>query len=138
MILAVTNSDETNMLACQVAYTLFHTPTKIARVRAYETAGEALRLDPNNARAHVTLSLLQLTDGAFDAAVTSARQAVAKDPGNAELQVNLALTLAFSGMLEEADAVLQAVRQHLSVCPHCREEFDALGRGLDEPGSTSA
>ncbi|NOY61698.1 MAG: Trk system potassium transporter TrkA [Gammaproteobacteria bacterium] len=34
MILAVTSSDETNMVACQVAYTLFHTPTKIARVRA--------------------------------------------------------------------------------------------------------
>ncbi|ABI57962.1 Trk system potassium transporter TrkA [Alkalilimnicola ehrlichii MLHE-1] len=36
MILAVTNSDEANMTACQVAYTLFHTPTKIARVRAVE------------------------------------------------------------------------------------------------------
>jgi len=36
MILAVTNSDETNMIACQVAYTLFHTPTKIARVRSAE------------------------------------------------------------------------------------------------------
>jgi len=36
MIIAVTNSDETNMVACQVAYTLFHTPTKIARVRAVE------------------------------------------------------------------------------------------------------
>ncbi|ROR34247.1 Trk system potassium transporter TrkA [Inmirania thermothiophila] len=34
MVLAVTNSDETNMVACQVAYTLFRTPTKIARVRA--------------------------------------------------------------------------------------------------------
>jgi trk system potassium uptake protein TrkA len=34
MILAVTNSDETNMIACQVAYTLFHTPIKVARVRA--------------------------------------------------------------------------------------------------------
>ncbi|HKJ21637.1 MAG TPA: Trk system potassium transporter TrkA [Gammaproteobacteria bacterium] len=33
MVIAVTNSDETNMVACQVAYTLFHTPTKIARVR---------------------------------------------------------------------------------------------------------
>ena len=33
MLVAVTNSDETNMVACQVAYTLFHTPTKIARVR---------------------------------------------------------------------------------------------------------
>ncbi len=36
MILAVTNSDEVNMIACQVAYTLFHTPTKIARVRNME------------------------------------------------------------------------------------------------------
>ena len=36
MILAVTSSDETNMIACQVAYTLFHTPTKIARVRSLE------------------------------------------------------------------------------------------------------
>ncbi|MCG5516474.1 MULTISPECIES: Trk system potassium transporter TrkA [Ectothiorhodospira] len=36
MIIAVTNSDETNMIACQVAYTLFHTPTKIARVRGIE------------------------------------------------------------------------------------------------------
>ncbi len=34
MIIAVTNSDEINMIACQVAYTLFHTPTKIARVRS--------------------------------------------------------------------------------------------------------
>ncbi len=36
MIIAVTNSDETNMVACQTAWTLFHTPTKIARVRAPE------------------------------------------------------------------------------------------------------
>ncbi len=36
MILAVTNSDEVNMIACQVAYTLFHTPTKIARIRENE------------------------------------------------------------------------------------------------------
>jgi len=36
MIIAVTSSDETNMVACQVAYTLFHTPTKIARVRSVE------------------------------------------------------------------------------------------------------
>ena len=36
MIIAVTNQDEINMVACQVAYTLFHTPTKIARVRGVE------------------------------------------------------------------------------------------------------
>ncbi|MDT0594792.1 Trk system potassium transporter TrkA [Glaciecola petra] len=34
MIIAVTNSDESNMMACQVAHSLFKTPTKIARVRS--------------------------------------------------------------------------------------------------------
>ena len=34
MIIAVTDDDESNMLACQIAYTLFHTPTKVARIRA--------------------------------------------------------------------------------------------------------
>ena len=34
MIIAVTYSDEVNMIACQIAHTLFKVPTKIARVRA--------------------------------------------------------------------------------------------------------
>ena len=34
MIIAVTDSDEANMVACQVAYSLFHIPTKIARIRS--------------------------------------------------------------------------------------------------------
>ncbi|WP_406665413.1 Trk system potassium transporter TrkA [Gallaecimonas sp. GXIMD1310] len=34
MLIAVTSSDETNMVACQVAFTLFRTPKKIARIRA--------------------------------------------------------------------------------------------------------
>ncbi|UJS25323.1 Trk system potassium transporter TrkA [Thiothrix winogradskyi] len=34
MIVAVTNSDEINMVACQIAHTLYHTPTKIARIRS--------------------------------------------------------------------------------------------------------
>ncbi len=36
MIIAVTDSDEINMIACQAAYSLFHTPTKIARIRSPE------------------------------------------------------------------------------------------------------
>lgn len=34
LLVAVTSSDEVNMVACQVAHTLFRVPTKIARVRA--------------------------------------------------------------------------------------------------------
>jgi len=36
IIVALTDMDETNMIACQVAYTLYHTPTKIARIRSAE------------------------------------------------------------------------------------------------------
>ncbi len=36
IIVALTDTDETNMVACQIAYTLYHTPTKIGRIRAAE------------------------------------------------------------------------------------------------------
>jgi trk system potassium uptake protein len=34
MLIAVTSNDEANMVACQVAYSLFSTPTKIVRIRS--------------------------------------------------------------------------------------------------------
>jgi trk system potassium uptake protein TrkA len=34
ILIALTSSDEINMLACQIAFTLFRTPTRIARIRA--------------------------------------------------------------------------------------------------------
>lgn len=34
LLIAVTNSDEVNMVACQLASKVFHTPTRIARIRA--------------------------------------------------------------------------------------------------------
>lgn len=36
IVVALTDTDETNMIACQVAYTLFKTSTKIARIRSAE------------------------------------------------------------------------------------------------------
>jgi len=47
MLVAVTNSDETNMVACQIAYTLFRTPTKISRIRsnAYLKQSELFSVD---------------------------------------------------------------------------------------------
>ncbi len=43
MIIAVTYSDEVNMVACQIAHSLFGTPTKIARVRAQDYLKEQWR-----------------------------------------------------------------------------------------------
>jgi trk system potassium uptake protein TrkA len=52
VLIALTNSDEVNMIACEVAFTLYRTPTKIARIRAAEYtsrpelfADEALSVD---------------------------------------------------------------------------------------------
>ena len=36
MLIAVTRNDEINMLICQIAYSLFKVPKKIARIRAQE------------------------------------------------------------------------------------------------------
>lgn len=44
MMIAVTDSDETNLVACQIAYTLFHTPTKIARIRSMAYLSERKKL----------------------------------------------------------------------------------------------
>lgn len=36
MLIAVTNSDEVNMIACHISHLLFNIPNKVARVRAFE------------------------------------------------------------------------------------------------------
>lgn len=44
MLVAVTSSDETNMVACQVACSLFNTPNRIARIRAPDYLRDAEKL----------------------------------------------------------------------------------------------
>ena len=60
MILAVTNSDETNMVACQVAYSLFRTPTKIARIRSVGFTGYPQLFSPDAVPVDVLISPEQL------------------------------------------------------------------------------
>ncbi|MFT5721241.1 MAG: trk system potassium uptake protein TrkA [Motiliproteus sp.] len=44
MLIAVTNSDAVNMVACQVAYSIFHTPTRIGRIRGHDFLAQKKRL----------------------------------------------------------------------------------------------
>jgi trk system potassium uptake protein TrkA len=60
MLIAVTESDETNMVACKVAYTLFNTPTKIARVRAAEYLREESLFGPQGLAIDMHISPEQL------------------------------------------------------------------------------
>ncbi|MBP6513609.1 MAG: Trk system potassium transporter TrkA [Steroidobacteraceae bacterium] len=45
MIVALTNSDEVNMVACEVAHALFRTPRKIARIRSSDYTSHARLFD---------------------------------------------------------------------------------------------
>lgn len=60
LLIAVTSSDETNMIACQIAYTLFKTPTKIARVRALQYLAYDKIFDDNALPVDVLISPEQL------------------------------------------------------------------------------
>jgi len=48
MLIAVTSSDEVNMIACQIASTLFNTPKKIARIRAQEYSNNKALFSKSN------------------------------------------------------------------------------------------
>jgi trk system potassium uptake protein TrkA len=48
MILAVTQSDETNLVACKLAATMFNIPTKIARIRAADYLSHPEMFSPEN------------------------------------------------------------------------------------------
>jgi adenylate cyclase len=76
----------------------------VARKIAYDAAGQALKLDPKNARAHTVLALLQLVDGRPVEAIESARMAVSLQPNNTEILGNLALVLVHTGNTEQAVA----------------------------------
>jgi trk system potassium uptake protein TrkA len=56
MVIALTDSDEINMIACEVAGHLFHTPTKIARIRAAEYMGHQALYGPEAVAVDVTIS----------------------------------------------------------------------------------
>ena len=68
----------------------------MARKRAYESAGRALELDLNSARAYSVLAILQVVDGRHDEAIESARKAVSLKPNDADAYLILALVLSYS------------------------------------------
>ena len=56
IIIALTSSDEVNMVACQVAFTLFRTPTRIARIRARELMSREQLFGPEGVPVDVAIS----------------------------------------------------------------------------------
>jgi trk system potassium uptake protein len=60
ILVALTNSDEVNMLACQIAWTLYRTPKKIARVRSADYTDRDRLFGENGVAVDVWISPEQL------------------------------------------------------------------------------
>lgn len=60
LVIAVTNADEVNIVACQVADAIFHTPTKIARIREMEYLARPELIDRGRSSIDVVISPEQL------------------------------------------------------------------------------
>jgi adenylate cyclase len=90
----------------------------VARKIAYDAAGQALKLDPGNSRAHTVLALLQWVDGHGNEALVSAKHAIDAQPNDAEAYANLALIEAHTGAPEAAvSAIEMALRLDPSPAP---------------------
>ena len=76
--------------------------TALGKARGY--ARRALELDPDNAEAHVTASLVALQEGRYDAAADHVRKAVQIAPGSADAATFACSVLAFAGWPAEAVA----------------------------------
>ncbi len=60
LLLAVTRSDQTNLVACKLARTLFNTPTKVARIRAADFLNRPEIFKPENFAVDVAICPEQL------------------------------------------------------------------------------
>jgi trk system potassium uptake protein TrkA len=66
MIIALTSSDEINMLACQIAFTLFRTPTRIARIRSRALMNREALFGPDGIPVDVAISPSSLVTDYID------------------------------------------------------------------------
>ncbi len=110
MILAVTNSDEVNMIACQVAYTLFHTPTKIARIREIEYLKNTMLFSQEALPIDVLISPEQLVTEYIKRLIDHPGALQVLDFANSKAQM-VALKATYDGIL--VGHSLRNLRKHL-------------------------
>ncbi len=95
----------------------------VARKIAYDAAGQALKLDPKNARAHTVLALIQLVDNRPAEAIDSANRAVTAQPNDVEAVSNLALVLVHAG---DPETARQEIDKALRLDPAPSANFQLL------------
>lgn len=111
MLIAVTNSDEINMMACQVAHTFFRTPQKISRVRSQQYLDYAERLfDPDHIPVDVIISPEQLVKDAIRQLIVNPGALQVMDFADGRVQL-VAVRALHGGPI--VGQQLSAIRQHM-------------------------
>ncbi len=111
MLIAVTNSDEINMMACQVAHTFFRTPQKISRIRSQDYLSyEEQLFSPDHIPVDVIIGPEQLVTDAIRQLITNpgALQVMDFAEGRAQL---VAVRAVHGGPI--VGQQLSAIREHM-------------------------
>ncbi len=123
MLIAVTNSDETNMVACQIAYSVFHTPKKIARVREADFLKHKEIFGPRGLAVDVHISPEQLVTHYIERLIDYPDALQVLDFANGRVQL-VAVKAYYGGPL-----VGQALRAFEDYLPNVETRIAALFRG---------
>ncbi|MDR3393895.1 MAG: Trk system potassium transporter TrkA [Parasulfuritortus sp.] len=125
MLVAVTQNDETNMVACKLAATLFNVPTKIARIRALDYMQHEELFSPENMAVDFVISPEKEVTGYLRRLIDypDALQVV----DFAEGRIRLVAVKAHGGFLVGHE--LREMRDHLR--SHFRESENRKLRELD-------
>jgi trk system potassium uptake protein TrkA len=111
LLIAVTNSDEINMMACQVAHTLFNTPTKISRVRAPNyLAHQELLFGRDNIPVDVIIGPEQLVTKSIQQLIANPGALQVLDFANGKVQL-VAVRAYYGGPIVGHE--LQDIRKHM-------------------------
>jgi len=123
MLIAVTNSDETNMVACQIAYSIFHTPKKIARVREADFLKHKEIFGPRGLAVDVHISPEQLVTHYIERLIDYPDALQVLDFANGKVQL-VAVKAYYGGPL-----VGQALRAFEDYLPNVETRVAAMFRG---------
>ncbi len=110
MLIAVTNSDEINMMACQIAYTLFKTPTKISRVRSPNYLAHQEIFDSKHVPVDVLISPEQLVTKSISELIANPGALQVLDFADGLVQL-VAVKAYYGGPL--VGQQLQEIRKHM-------------------------
>jgi len=133
MLIAVTPNDEINMVACQIAYSLYRTPTKIARIRSDAYASKTKLFGKEGIPIDVIISPEQLVSDYISRLIEHPGALQVLDFAEGEIQL-VAVKAYYGGPLVGQE--LRFLRQHM---PNVDTRVAAIyrrGQAIMPQGST--